>query len=274
MTTEDLAAAIERLELGNRVIELHASLRSFPRLDGGPDALVRSFLDAGCTVLVPTMATELFALTPPAGDRPARNGIDYDAEDRRSRASARVAPAIYDARCTEVDSGLGAVAAHVAARPDRLRCRYPVGSFSAIGPRASELIGAEVTEDVFGPLRALTTLDGTALLVGVSLIRLTLLHLAEVEAGRRPFIRWALDANAAPLRVRCGECSMGFDNLAAILEPVERRTSVGASLWRALPAVEVVRRASAAIGSDPAITHCPNPRCLECADAVAGGPIE
>jgi aminoglycoside N3'-acetyltransferase len=127
---------------------------------------------------------------------------------------------------------------------------------------------------VFGPLRALVALDGVAVLVGVSLTRLTLLHLAEADAGRRPFIRWALGADGTPMRCRCGECSMGFDNLGPQLEPVERRTTVGASHWRVFSATEVVNRAAAAIREDPAITHCSNPECIECADAIAGGPDE
>jgi aminoglycoside 3-N-acetyltransferase len=149
-----------------------------------------------------------------------------------------------------------------------------VGTFSAIGPLAADLMKAETTDDVFGPLRALVALDGMVLLIGVSLTKLTLLHLAETEAGRRPFIRWARAADGTPMRLRCGECSMGFDNLAQILDPVEIRTTVGESHWRAFPAAEVVTRAAAAIRQDPTITHCPNPDCIECADAIDGGPVE
>ena len=29
-----------------------------------------------------------------------------------------------------------------------------------------------------------------------------------------------------------------------------------------------------AIRADPSITHCPDPGCVECADAIAGGPLE
>jgi NADPH-dependent 2,4-dienoyl-CoA reductase/sulfur reductase-like enzyme len=46
-----------------------------------------------------------------------------------------------------------------------------------------DLIGAETDADVFGPLRALADHDGAVVLMGVGLTRMTLLHLAEVEAG-------------------------------------------------------------------------------------------
>jgi aminoglycoside 3-N-acetyltransferase len=273
-TTTDVAEGIARLNLPGNVVELHVSLRSFPRLDGGPQTLVDSFLEAGCTLLVPTMANEALAIPAPNNDRPARNGIDYDTEEQLLRRRPAGVPDTYHASRTETDSGLGATPAYVAARQDRLRCQYAVGTFSAIGPRARDLIDAETPADVFGPLRALAALNGTALLVGVSLTKLTLLHLAETEAGRRPFIRWTRGSDGTPTRFRCGECSMGFDNLAQVLEAVELRTTVGASLWRAFPAPEVVARAAAAIRAEPTITHCPNPGCIECADAIAGGPTE
>ena len=60
---------------------------------------------------------------------------------------------IYDHTRTEVDEWLGATPAYVAARPDRVRRRYSTGTFSALGPLAAELVAAEITTDVFGPLR-------------------------------------------------------------------------------------------------------------------------
>jgi aminoglycoside N3'-acetyltransferase len=274
VTRKDVADGIRRLSLSRKVVELHVSLRSFPRLDGGPEALVDAFLDAQCTLLVPTMAPELFAIPAPVNDRPARNGLDYAAEDRESGSRPGTTRAVYDASRTETASWLGATPAYVAARPDRIRSRFPVGELSALGPRAVDLMNADTPEDAFGPLRALVALDGAALLIGVSLTRLTLLHLAETEAGRRPFIRWALDPDGIPTRIRAGECSEGFDRLAPALQPVETQTTVGTSLWRAFPAVEVVKRAAAAIRVEPNITHCPNTQCIECADAIAGGPVE
>ncbi len=111
--------------------------------------------------------------------------------------------------------------------------------------------------------------------MGVGLTTLTLLHLAEVIAGRRPFIRWSRAPDGRPARVRAGECSKGFERLAPALAPIERVVEVGQSRWRVYDdAREVVARAADAIRDDPSITRCANPSCLECADAIAGGPIE
>jgi aminoglycoside 3-N-acetyltransferase len=123
-------------------------------------------------------------------------------------------------------------------------------------------------------LRALVEEDDAVVLMGVDLTSMTLLHLAEVEAGRRPFIRWARGPDGRAVRVRAGECSKGFDSLAPALAPVERQVPVGDSRWRVFPAREAMKLAAQAIRTDPSITHCPNPGCIECEDAIVGGPLD
>ena len=109
--------------------------------------------------------------------------------------------------------------------------------------------------------------------MGVSLKRMTMLHVAEVEAGRRPFVHWARGTDGGIVRYLAGACSLGFDNLTGELAPHETRAQVGASVWRLYPAADAVRTAAAAMRRDPSITHCPDADCIECADAIAGGPI-
>ncbi len=251
------------------------SLRSFGWLEDGAATIVDGLLRAGSTLLAATMAPDIFGVPSPPDDRPARNGIDYSTEVSTAGQS-RVGTPIseYDSSRTEVSAWLGAFSAHVAARPDRIRCRHASGEFAAVGPLASRLIDAETDADVFGPLRALVEEHGAVVLMGVGLTKLTLLHLAEVEAGRRPFIRWARGGDGRVARVRAGECSEGFESLAPTLAPVEQTRRVGESCWRVFPAREVVRLAARAIRASPAITRCPRTDCLECADAIAGGPRE
>jgi aminoglycoside 3-N-acetyltransferase len=274
VTRTDIATGVRRLGLEGQVICLHASLRSFPRLEEGPATLVEGLLDMGATVLVATMANEAFAIPAPLHDRPARNGIVYPEAARAGAQPDRSGFGdVYDHSRSEVDTWLGATSAYVARRPDRVRCRRSP-EFSAVGPMAEELIEGEVEADIFGPLRSVIAHQGSVLLVGVSLIRMTLLHLAETMAGRKPFIRWMRGPDGRPIRVRGGECSLGFDRLNPVLAPIERQTMVGDSLWRAFPAARVGALAAAAIKTEPEVTHCDNPDCLECADAIAGGPLE
>jgi aminoglycoside 3-N-acetyltransferase len=275
VSAAQVAEGVERLGISGAPVCLHASLRSFPRLAEGPVSLVNGLLDAGVTVMMATMAGNAFDIPAPPDDRPVRNGIDYAKKD--ALAEARPWPGqsdIYDSTRTEVDRELGATSAYLAARPDRLRCRLSTGTFSAVGPLAAELIGGEVAADTFGPLRQLVARSGWVLLAGVGLTRMTLLHLAEVEAGRRPFVRWSRGPGGQPVRSAGGGCSEGFERLTGALAAIERRTVVGESLWRACPAGDAVALAAAAIRTDPSITACDKPECRECTDAVAGGPVD
>jgi aminoglycoside 3-N-acetyltransferase len=274
ISEQEIAEAAERLGIAGGAICLHASLRSFPALERGPETLIDGLLATGATVMVATMSGQWFGVPPPADDRPARNAIDYDAADEHAAAGPwRGLTDTYDPSRVEVDDWLGATSAYVANRPDRVRAPRS-GTFSAVGPIASELVSAETEADVFGPLRALREADGWVVLAGVGLSSMTMLHLAEVEAGRRPFVRWMRAPDGSPMRIRVGECSNGFERLAPALASEERRGVVGASPWRVYPARALLTVAADAIRSDPSITRCEDPDCRECPDAMAGGPID
>src|SRR5207253_2500234 len=97
---------------------------------------------------------------------------------------------------------------------------------------------------------------GFILLIGVGLEKMTLLHLAEKEAERTLFRRWANDKNRRPTAVEVGGCSEGFGKLNSYLEPITQTLLVGQSRWKLFPAGETVARAAAAIRVNPQITHC------------------
>ncbi len=116
-------------------------------------------------------------------------------------------------------------------------------------------------------------LGGLVVLMGVGLNRMTLLHLAEQQAGREPFRRWANGPDGVPVEVQEGGCSSGFQNLQDALKRLANLKLVGNSLWTVFQASAVLPAAAQAIRANPDLTRCDNPSCLECRDAVAGGPI-
>lgn len=272
VTAGDVAEGLRRVGAAGRPVCLHVSLRSFGGIEDGPEALVQGCRLVGSTALSPSFAGTVFGLPAPPWDHPRQNGQGYDEPAVLGFEEAAKGP-IYTPASTRVDSWLGATAAFVAAHPERRRGASPGCSWSAIGPLAAELVGDSIESDDFGPLRRLVDRDGIVLLMGVSLTSLTLIHLAEVKAGRRPFIFWARGPGGDVIRVRGGRCSKGFDRFEGVLSDVERRTSVGASLWHAYPAEAALTLATAAIRSTPEITRCSTTSCVECRDAIAGGPF-
>lgn len=268
----DLATAADELAPPNRPLMLHASLRSFAApIAGGADTLLDVLLARGRTVLVPAFTEPQFGLPAPAALRPARNGIDYTT---LPPAPPPPDSAIYTADCGLINPRLGVLPATLIRRDGTVRGEHPLNSFAAHGPLAGELIAAQSPTDVYGPIRELAVRAGLILLIGVGLNRMTALHLAEQQSGRRLFLRWAQATDGQVSTFEVGSCSEGFPRLEPTLRPYARATVVGGSRWRTYPARQILDAAATAISNDQGLTHCDSNDCLLCRDSIAGGPIE
>ncbi|GLF93209.1 AAC(3) family N-acetyltransferase [Streptomyces yaizuensis] len=273
ITAEHLGRAVDELGLAGRPVLVHAALRSFGEpLDGGADALTDALVDRGCTVLVPAFTEPHFGVAPPPSPpmRPARNGIDYSRPWPREPLAA---PDVYTPGCGLVNPHLGAFPAALVARPGVHRGGHPLNSFAAVGPDAAALVRDQSPVDVYAPLRALAERDGRSLLIGVGLNRMTVLHLAEQQSGRRLFRRWARTGDGRTALVEVGSCSEGFPRLEPLLRARARTTTVGAARWLAHPVREVLAAVAPVLAAEPGLTRC-SAECLACAHAASGGPVE
>jgi aminoglycoside N3'-acetyltransferase len=270
VTIHDVRAAIRQLGLSGAALCAHSSLRSFGVVEGGARTIIDGVLAEGCTLLAPTFTYD-YAIAPPPGMRPPRNGYDYDRGDETP--DAPITQRIYAPASSDIARSMGAIPATLLTLPGRVRGEHQLNSFTALGPQAHALIDGQAPLNVYAPLRSLAAMGGAVVLMGVGLTRLTLLHLAEQMAGRTLFRRWALDRRGQPTMIAVGSCSDGFEALADALAPIERRIVVGASTWRVFSAQAVLERAVATIRAVPQITHCADPACMRCNDAIAGGPL-
>jgi aminoglycoside 3-N-acetyltransferase len=268
VTQSDIQNGIRQLDLSGRAVCVHSSLRSFGYVVGGAQAVVRAFVEEGCTLMVPSFS-DGFRVAPPKDQQVPRNGTTYEPY----LGGTGGADKIYTPSTTEIDRDMGAIAAAVIAFSGSVRGNHPICSFCAVGPLAHELIETQVPLDIFAPLAALAEREGCILLMGVGLQSMTLLHLAEKEAGRTLFRRWANDSEGRPQMLESGGCSDGFEHLAPVLQPWLKQMVVGESVWQMFPARQSLYAAAGAIRANPLLTHCGNPECDRCNDAVAGGPI-
>jgi aminoglycoside 3-N-acetyltransferase len=267
--SDEIRRTVQAVGATGRPVAIHASLRSFGHVQGGGRTVVEALLAEGCTVLVPSFS-QAYAVAPLPHHRPPRNASDYSPWPPSMPGDDR----IYTSASNELDRGsMGAVPADVLERSDRQRGNHPLSSFSAVGPLARSLVEGQAPLDVCAPLRRLADLDGLVILMGVRLDRMTLLHLAELQAGRRMFRRWANGPAGQPIMVERGGCSSGFPRLAPALDPLLREAQVGPSRWLVYPARASLEAATVAIRAEPEITHCATPTCILCQDAIAGGPI-
>ncbi|MEX1021160.1 MAG: AAC(3) family N-acetyltransferase [Litorilinea sp.] len=274
MLTVDAAtieAACRRAGLAEKPVGVHAALSTFGWVTGGGATVVRGLRAAGCTVLTPAFSWSAYAIAPPPHLRPPRNGWDYGAFPRRllwKLGQTR----IFTPDSQAIDPEMGALPAALLADPARRRSIHALCSFAAVGPLAASLTTGQSATNVFAPLRRLAAADGWVVLMGVGLTRMTILHEAERQAGRKLLRRWAYAPTGDAAMFAVGGCSEGFENLAPHLAHLERRITVGRCVWRIYPAQATLDAASAAIRAQPELTHCADRHCTRCRDTIAGGP--
>ncbi len=265
----DISRGIEALQIGKLPVCIHASLGSFGYVEGGADAILDAFLEAGCTVVVPSFNYANELPTPP-DRRLERNG--WDEADDLYTDDETLSP--YDPSSNRITAAdMGAIPTALINRPNRRRGAHPIDSFSGIGPLSADIIGRQTPRNVYGPVRACGEGGGYVLLMGVRLDRMTLLHTAEQDAGRALFRRWAVGADGELTETLVGGCSEGFHAFEPVIGQLAQETTVGESRWRAFPIQATLSVAAAAIRTNPKITHCGADDCDNCNDAVRGGPV-
>lgn len=265
--TKEIRSAIDAFSLENTEICIHSSMKSFgDEIEGGINGLVDTFLSKNCTIMTPTFSYE-YMQNPTEKYMPKRNGINYsNAFNPLCDRSKIFHP---DSKSISVDV-MGLFPMCVLDNPNSIRGNHPINSFTAIGKYAQRLTMTQTPQAVYAPFQQLIDDDGYILLMGVGLDRATIIHYAEQLAGRTLFIRWANDQDGNVIPIPGGGCSSGFINFEPLLKK-RKQVRVGNSLWQCYKAADMVDICKKAIIEKPQITHCSNPECLSCNDAVLGG---
>lgn len=266
---DDIINEINELELVNKPVCIHSSLKSFGNLKGGPKSIVHAFMKIKCTIIVPTFSYDYEVPMPKNINAPLQNAYNRDEKDFLKESSNR----IFNTKSNDIHYTMGALPKYVLSIRGRMRGNHPLNSFSAIGPNALDYIIEQNPQNVYAPFVKLYQNDGYLILMGVNLTTATIIHYAENLAGRNLFIRWANNSNGVPIGVNVGSCSDGFENLTPFLKSIEKRLVVGNSIWRVFQVKSFVQIVVDVIKSNPQITHCDNLNCPRCNDAIKGGPI-
>jgi aminoglycoside 3-N-acetyltransferase len=183
VTQQTLQSAIRELKLSYRPVCVHASLRSFGHVVGGANTVIQAFVHEHCTLLVPSYSWS-YAVAPPPEQWIARNGWNYETYSGPNPENRR----IFTPATTDIDKGMGAIAAAVVEHPEHMRGNHPLCSFSAVGPLASALLAEQHPMNMYTPLATLAQMEGFVVLMGVDLRSLTLLHLAEKKLNASCFV--------------------------------------------------------------------------------------
>jgi aminoglycoside 3-N-acetyltransferase len=266
VSRKTLADGLRQLGLEGKPVAVHSSLRSFGRVEGGAGTVISALREVCSTILMPGFQCAAKILPPPE-KRYRQNGCDYAVHFDFVNP-----PRPFDVNGAPLHPKMGAVCQTFAARPDTLRSSHPWHSWLGSGKNAGAWLANHPWETTNRPLETLAADGGFALLLGVNLTSCTAIHVAEERAGRRPFIRWAMDSNRVIREVATSGCAKGFEALAPHCRHLFRSVKIGECLAQAAPVAELLNCLSPVIRTQPELTRC-SPDCLRCRDAILCGPL-
>lgn len=250
----DLRHALDRLGLAGRPVIVHASLRNFGAIQGGPRTLIQALAASFSGVVMPTFTYKTM-VTPGIG--PPKNGITYGSGRDLNRMAE---PFRLD---MPADKMMGTLPRQLLQEKGVTRTSHPILSFAGLG--ADDILLTQTLFDPLAPIRALTERDGWVLLVNVDHTVNTSIHYGEKLAGRRQFVRWAM----VPGRIV--ECpgypgdSTGFNDIDGYILPQTRRVDLdgGASI-QAVPLKRLIEVTVEAIKKNPLALLCQRTDCERC----------
>lgn len=250
----DVQAGLRSLEINpqNPVI-VHTSLKSFGEVRGGADTVLGALLSTFQSVAMPTFTYKTM-ITPEDG--PDDNAMDYGSGKDLNRMAEFFFPEM------PADPLMGVVAEKLRQRPNAKRSIHPILSFSAVN--LDEAMNMQTYEEPLAPIREIAELNGWVLLLGVDHTSNTSIHYAELLAGRRQFVRWALTPGGVRECPGFPGCSDGFEQAAGFLSGLTRHTLIGEASIRALPLHPMLDSLVELISADPHVLLCNNLTCARC----------
>ncbi len=250
----DLREACRQLNLPGKLFIVHASLKKFSPLQGGPAALLRALRESFGGFFMPTFTYKTM-VTPGVG--PPNNGITYGSD----RDLNKMAESFHLAM--PPDSLMGALPLQLLHEENVVRTSHPILSFAGIG--VDEILFTQSLYNPLAPIGALAERDGWVLLINVDHSANTSIHYGERLAGRRQFVRWAvMDGRIVECPGYPGDSS-GFNAIEEYLLPYTRRVELeGGAFLQALPLKRLLNVTIELIKRNPLALLCQREDCEMC----------
>jgi aminoglycoside 3-N-acetyltransferase len=251
----DLAQAFKELELGShsRVL-LHASLSVLPPIPGGAETIIGALLST-CELLVTPAFTLRSMVTPGVG--PADNALEYGASENPNLEAEIYTPDL------PADEGPGSVPEALREYQGAFRSKHPLLSF--VGVNVEDVLQTQTLEDPWAPVAWLAEYDADVVLMGVDHTANIGLHYAEMKAGRRQFVRWALTLDGVLECPGFPGCAAGFQDIAPRLEGIGQKLQLDESIIEVIPLRDMINIAVGWIHEDPRALLCDREGCPCCA---------
>jgi aminoglycoside 3-N-acetyltransferase len=260
----DLIHAFRQVELGlHSHVLLHTSKSSLPPIPGGAETVVGALLST-CDALITPAFTLRSMVTPGVG--PADNALDYGHADEQNLNAE-----IYSLDLP-ADDGPDSIPETLRQHQGALRSDHPLLSF--VGINADDALRAQSIDEPWAPIAWMAEYDADVVLLGVDHTANVSLHYAELKAGRRPFVRWALTPAGVVECPHFPGCSTGFEAIASRLESVNRTAQLGELAIEVIPLRDMINIATGWIHEDPRALLCDREGCPSCAAVRAAVRVE
>ena len=250
----ELKHAFDKLELADKPIIAHASLKKFGNIDGGPQTVIQAMLASFNGVIMPAFTYKTM-IVPEVG--PPDNGITYGSEKDRNKM---VEP--FDLAMPS-DKMMGIMPETLLHVKGVTRTTHPILSFAGI--HADKYLCTQTLFDPLAPIGALADGNGWVVLLNVDHTVNTSIHYAEKLAGRRQFTRWAL------MPERIVECpsfpgdSSGFNEIEEHLQADTLRVDMdGGAFIQAVPLKRLIDVTVGLIKKRPRALLCQRTDCERC----------
>lgn len=258
LSYKQLESAFKELELTDKPVIVHASLKKFGPINGGAETVIQALLASTKGLIVPTF-TYLTMVTPEVG--PPNNGITYGKDKNLNKM------AVPFHKDLQPDKMMGSLPRTLLLMDGSIRTMHPILSFGGID--VDNLLITQTLFEPLAPIGALAEQDGWVLLINVDHSVNTSIHYAEKLAGRRQFLRWAA------VNRRIVECpgfpgdSTGFNAIEEYVRPDTRIAKVNNAVIQAVSLKRLFAAVGELIKKDPLALLCQRTDCERC-NAVRG----
>ena len=250
----ELKRAFDELGLAGKPVIVHASLKKFREIKGGPKAVVQALVASCDGVVMPTFTYKTM-VTPEVG--PPNNGITYgNGKDLNLMAEP------FDLAMSP-DKMMGLLPVALLREKGAMRTSHPILSFG--GVNADDILRTQTLFDPLAPIKALTVKNGCVILINVDHTSNTSIHFAEKLAGRRQFVRWAL------MPGRVVECpgfpgdSSGFNDIEQHIQDITFRVEMdNGAFIQAIPLKRLIDITVELIKKEPLALLCQREDCEMC----------
>ena len=249
----ELKSFFDALELQEKPVITHASLKPFGYIQNGADAIIHAMLLSFKSIMMPTFTYKTM-ITPEVG--PPNNGITYGTEKDTNKMARPFTPDM------PADKTMGIVPEALRNHAPAVRTSHPILSFAGI--KSEEYLNTQTLYEPLAPIGALADADGWVVLINVDHSVNTSIHYAEKMAGRKQFIRWAL------MDDRVVECpnfpgdSSGFQAIEEYVRADTRRVDVGKAYIQAVPLKRLFDEVVTLVKKDPLALLCDREDCERC----------